>query len=194
MAKVMKPDALEKAIQMSLLYGKSADDIGKELGVTPTAIRRNVDIFKLVQAQDWDTLEYKILVYHYGEPVVKWASEKLGVEVPEKIWWAFVRNANERYEKKTKELPAQEQTEKEQTVLPLDEPKNDNDAVYFIRILEELTKTNELLTQLMDVVVPKYVSDIKDSIGVNADIIRADVGEVVKNTECIKNNTRKRGL
>lgn len=185
MGKVLKPETLEQIIQMSLLYGKTREETAQAVGCSSVAVCRTVDIFKLVQTQDWGTLVYKIGTSHYGEPTVKWASEQLGVLVPQVVWDAFddaraVRETN-------RVLP-------EQTVLPMEEPKKDNDAVYLIRILEELTKTNELLTQLMDVVLPHYVSDIKDSIGVNADIIRADVGEVVKNTECIKNNTRKRGL
>lgn len=184
MGKVLKPETLEQIIQMSLLYGKSREEIAQAAGCTPNAVSRTVDIFKLVQVQDWETLVYKIKISHYGEPTVRWASEKLDVTVPQIIWDAFesardVREAN-------RVLP-------EQTVLPLEEPKG-NDGLYFIRILEELTKTNELLAQFMDVVIPKYIADIKDCIGVNADIIRADVGEVVKNTESIKNNTRKRGL
>ena len=66
-----------------------------------------------------------------------------------------------------------------------------NESVYFCRLLEEIQRQNELLEQLIDVVIPKYVSDVKDNLNANFD---AQTAEIKKGLDAVAANTRKRGL
>ena len=61
-------------------------------------------------------------------------------------------------------------------------------------MLENMVKLNELMEQLMDVVIPKYVGDIKDNLNVNTDVICERLKSCEDKLEAIKANTRKRGL
>ena len=46
----------------------------------------------------------------------------------------------------------------------------------------------------MDVVIPKYVGDLKDNLNVNADVICERLKSCEDKLDDIKANTRKRGL
>ena len=72
--------------------------------------------------------------------------------------------------------------------------QDDNNRLFFIRMLENMVKLNELMEQLMDVVIPKYVGDMKDNLNVNADVICERLKNCEDKLEAIKANTRKRGL
>ena len=61
-------------------------------------------------------------------------------------------------------------------------------------VIAEQKKTNELLEQLFDVVIPKWTSDIKDNVNVNSDLQNQTLKRIEDKLEGIKINTRKRGL
>ena len=61
-------------------------------------------------------------------------------------------------------------------------------------MIETLAKTNELLEQLMDVVIPKYAIDIKESLNVNADLVTQRLKNCEDKLDKISYNTRKRGM
>jgi len=70
----------------------------------------------------------------------------------------------------------------------------ENERVFTLKMLEYIAKTNELLEQLMDVVMPKYCGDLKDNVNANCDIICERLKSCEDKLEAIKANTRKRGL
>jgi len=79
--------------------------------------------------------------------------------------------------------------------LPAPEPKKeDNTALYMIKLLEAVNKQNELLEQLYDVVIPKWTGDMKDNVNVNADMLNQSLKRIDDKLEAIKINVRKRGL
>ena len=59
---------------------------------------------------------------------------------------------------------------------------------------KELNKQNNLLEQLLDTVIPHWANDLKDNANANADTIVERLNEEIRISECIKQNTRKRGL
>lgn len=71
---------------------------------------------------------------------------------------------------------------------------SENERVFTLKMLEYMAKTNELLEQLMDVVIPKYCGDLKDNINANSDIICVRLKSCDDKLEGIKANTRKRGV
>lgn len=61
-------------------------------------------------------------------------------------------------------------------------------------LVAEQRKTNELLESLIDVVIPKYVVDIKDNINANSDVLNHTGLECADKLEAMKLALRKRGL
>lgn len=62
------------------------------------------------------------------------------------------------------------------------------------QIVSALNTQNELLTQLIDTVLPRYVGDLKDNVNVNADLIGQRVKGCEDKIEAIKLALRKRGM
>lgn len=62
-----------------------------------------------------------------------------------------------------------------QTVIPTAEPSKDY-TVYLSTLIVKQTETNELLTQLMDTVIPKYVSDIQNELSIIPDYTQTLMG------------------
>lgn len=75
-----------------------------------------------------------------------------------------------------------------------EEAPKGNDALYFIRILEELHEQNQLLRDLLDVVIPKWAGDLKDNQNANSDVLCGILKEQGQALDAIRCNTRKRGL
>lgn len=65
--------------------------------------------------------------------------------------------------------------------------------LYLVKLIEALVKQNELLEQLMDVVLPKYICDLKDNLNANTDLISERLKNCESRLEKIAVNTRKRG-
>ena len=62
------------------------------------------------------------------------------------------------------------------------------------QIKAALDKQNELLESLLDVVIPKYVGDLKDNINVNCDVLNQSAKSCDDKLEAIKLAFRKKGL
>ena len=62
------------------------------------------------------------------------------------------------------------------------------------QIVAALTAQNELLTQLIDTVLPRYVGDLKDNVNVNADLLAQRAKGCEDKLESIKLGMRKRGM
>ena len=78
---------------------------------------------------------------------------------------------------------------------PKPEPKKeDNTGLYLIKLLEAVNRQNELLEQLYDVVIPKWVGDMKDNVNCNSDVLSQSLKRIDDKLEAIKINVRKRGL
>lgn len=62
------------------------------------------------------------------------------------------------------------------------------------QIVSALSAQNELLTQLIDTVLPRYVGDLKDNVNVNADLLAQRAKGCEDKLEAIKVGMRKRGM
>ena len=133
------------------VFGKSQATIADEQGVGATTVLGIVRAFDAVRNEDWDKC---IQLYNAGVSAyfLQWSAKRLDKKLPEKV-------ENTLSEKKRKEAAANNSKSKE------------NENVYFIRVLEELMKQNELMQQLIDVVIPKYTEDTRVAIMKNAVVL-----------------------
>lgn len=168
-------------IQQRMIYGKDMATVAQDVGVSPQTVNRIEKVFKYMRGGEYDKIASAVERNDCGWDYIEWAANCCGIPVPETIWHA----KNRRDAKK-----------KEQEKEPAAKPKTEehNEALYFTKLLEEVTKQNELLLQLLDVVIPKWTQDLKDNINVNADVMCERLKACEEKLEGIKINTKKRGL
>jgi len=166
------------------VFNRKNTDIAKDLNCGISTVTAVTQMFKLVKAQDFEHIR-AILKTDAGRiKQLKWAAAKLNVEIPEDV-------LNAKMKKPTETVP-EETVIKELKTAPVIAEKNE--SLYFVKILEALNKQNELLEQLCDVVIPHWCADMKDNQNANCDIISSRLASAEKALECIKVNTRKRGM
>ena len=192
MDKIRKPlteEDYEKIITSKLIFNKTISAIAEEMGIGETSVSVVGMIFGVCQKKDWpravDMIENKS---GYPISVFAWACKRLGIEMPRAL-----KDANDRKNEKARQEYQAKQAKKaaaeEEEVKP-----QQNDSLYYIKILEALNSQNELLLQLIDTVIPKYVQDMKDNNNANADMLHNALKEIGDACEGVKINTRKRGL
>lgn len=174
------------------VFGESAQSIATAVGITDQAVNNCVRIFDYVKAENWELLISTISRNKgVGEGSVRNAADLCSKKIPEEVFTAFAER-QKRYKEPTK---AEEPMKAEETQ-KAEEPKQPgtpNDGFFFVKILEALHTQNELITQLMDVVMPKYACDIKDCLNVNADLLCERLKSIEAHAEKVSYNTRKRG-
>lgn len=184
---VIKDDIYERIITDRLVLGKSPDTIAEEIGFGKTSVYNTVTVFSAVRDCDWNRCVAMIENQNFPIAPFTWAARRLGIELPDAVTDAYETRAKKRAE-------AQKQAEAQKTETKKEEPAPDNSALCLLKILEQLNRQNELLEQLLDTVIPHWANDIKDNINANFDTAVDRVNEVIRIGECIKQNTRKRGL
>lgn len=183
-------------------FGKSIQAISTDTGLSRATVERVVKAYKIVKGNDTQA-ELEYVKAGYRLYYLELAAMKIGAEIPEEVRFAYdvklseaAANQRERKAKKTAE-PAEERPELPADVYVVSEPykevQTQNENLYLCKVLEALAKTNELLETLMDVVIPKYVNDLKDNINVNADIVSEQLKNSDAKLEKVVINTRKRG-
>ena len=180
-------------IHDALLLGKDNEAVAQTVGCSSTTVAECVKVFTLLKDGNIDDLLH-IIRRNTGSPTaktVKLAAMSLGIDVPDEVAQALASRKTVRNTKKSV-------AEAAEPVQVIETPKNTtvehNEQVFFCRLLEELHKHNELMEQLMDVVIPKYVADLKDNLNVNFDAVTQSLKRAEDTLEGIKINTRKRGL
>lgn len=159
--------------ELSVMYNRS-----------DTTISACLKAFDLVRDAAWEEAAHAIGEKSIPNYMLQWAAEYLNAIVPDAVNEAYKRTL----EKQRAERAALKKPQNETAPI-----KQDNDKLYFIKILEALIKQNELLESLIDVVIPKYVCDLKDNLNVNTDILSEHSKKQSNLLEAIKVNTRKRG-
>ena len=189
----------EKIITDRLVFGKPIKQITAELECSNTFVFNVVNVFNATKEQDWNRAQ--ALIANQAVPLMafEWAAERLGVKLP-----PILSQVYEERKARIRERDRAKTQQKKDDVQPEEQPqkpeceqkaeKSDNTGLYLIKILETLAKQNELLEQLMDVVIPKNVQDVKDSLNANSDMLRDGIKDCKDTLEGIKINTRKRGL
>lgn len=189
----------EKIITDRLVFGKPIKQITAELECSNTFVFNVVNVFNATKEQDWNRAQ--ALIANQAIPLMafEWAAERLGVKLP-----PILSQVYEERKARIRERDKAKTQQKKDSVQPEEQPKkpegeqkaekSDNTGLYLIKILEALAKQSELLEQLMDVVIPKNVQDVKDSLNANGDMLRDGMKNCEDKLEGIKINTRKRGL
>ena len=172
-----------------MVFGESRAHIAESYEVTDQAIGKLIITFNLVKVQDWDAIIDRLRKGLSNMPHVVWAINRLHIVCPTEL----MQQLQDAYEiacsrKKTQRL--KKGTESEQPVVET----SDNTGLYLLKILEALNRHNELMEQLMDVVLPKYIGDIKDNVNANADVLSGHLKTCEQAMEKVVCNTRKRGL
>lgn len=177
----------EKIITDYFVFGKKQAAIAEELGGNSQIVSIVVNGFRAVKDADWDYVIKKIGA-NQSIKIYAWAAGRIGTTLPPEVIYAYEKRrmlASAKYKKAQEKKKLPPATPEKPTV------QEKNETVYFCRLLEEIARQNELLEQLMDVVIPKYVSDLKDNQNANFD---AQTAEIKKSLDQIAANTRKRGL
>lgn len=174
-------------IIVDYLFGKEPRQIAQYMDISKDTARRIVLAYEIVKGEDWNAaLAY--VKNGYRLKYLEWATRRKGITLPQEVVKAYDEFLASRNTAEPKE-PEQIEIDTNPCVL---EP-NGNDGLYLVKVLQALNKTNELLEQLMDVVIPKYVVDMKDNQNANADIISERVKKCEERLEKVAVNTRKRG-
>lgn len=167
-------------------YGMGVNATARDLETSPSVVSGVFSAFDAVKATDWEKCCQLISKSRLSLDLFKWAAEKTGVELPEMVTEAYNnRLATDKARAAMGKTPVEP--------VP-DRITAENERIFTLKMLEYMAKTNELLEQLMDVVMPKYCGDLKDNVNANCDIICERLKNCEDKLEGIKANTRKRGL
>lgn len=201
--KNMNAERYEKIVTDRLVFGKPAKQIAAELGIGETAVFTTLSAFNDVKEQNWSHALAMLTNQNVRIGLFEWASERLGIELPQSLTAAYNQrlakmaqlNREKRARQKADEAPEPTvEPEEEPTPEPPKPEKPDNTSLYLLKMLEAINQQNELLSQLMDAVIPKYVGDLKDNVNANCDSLFNQIKDNGEKLEAVKINTRKRGL
>ena len=212
--KVMKIDEFRSIIWSHVMSGKKPSEIALETGRSKQTIFACCQAFLLLRDGNTEELIRRAdTAYNtsYSDVIIKLAAETLGIEIPADVQQMMqarndLRKARAAKQDEETTLPPAEQAPSlaqggqragqaaaPTGAEPAPTPKG-NDALYFIRILEELHEQNQLLRDLLDVVIPKWAGDMKDNQNANSDVLAGLLREQGQALDAIRCNTRKRGL
>lgn len=193
---------LDQIVFRVFVLGQDRKLVSQSMGFGLSTVTAAAKAFELMRKGEMEQLARTVHTDpgHYSEKMITQVASMLGIEVPECVADALrdLRKKREvkRQATKAEKLILQTQVVEEPTpAQPVKEaPEAKNETLYFCRILEELARQNELMEQLMDVVIPKYIADLKDNLNVNFDTVTQSLKRAEDTLEGIKINTRKRGL
>ena len=190
--KYIKSEDFDRII-MHNAYGSSPEQIAHELDCSDDTVKRVLRAHKIVKTQNWEEAKRFIANGHRIKHL-KYFAEKMGVEIPEDVYQAYDIWKVTSSGAKIKEAEQEQKDDAPVQEVLDDFSKAQNDNLYFCKMLEALAKQNELLEQFMDVVIPKYAGDLKDSMNVNSDLVTQRLKNCEEKLEKITYNTRKRGM
>lgn len=178
----------EKIVFDKMVLCKKTEEIAKELDAPQSSVGNFITVFMAVQTKSVARV-VDLVWKNYSVPAIRWSYNKLGYEMPKEVLDA-ITSKNDAKRKSNLEIIKKEEAAEKPAEL---KPEN-NDALYFIKILEGLNKQNKLLEQLLDTVIPHWAGDLKENNNVNTDLLNKQLQLIDQKVECIKLNTRKRGL
>lgn len=197
--KALNSEMYEKIVTDRLVFGKPAAEIERSLEKNVASVSAVVQAFESVRDSDWDKCIQVINTYKAPLSLFTWAAERLDAELPPTLESAYEER---KARKREYDLQKRQQAETPKAApAPAPEPeptpepkKEDNTGLYLIKLLETVNRQNELLEQLYDVVIPKWVGDLKDNVNCNSDVLSQSFKRIDDKLEAIKINVRKRGL
>jgi uncharacterized protein Yka (UPF0111/DUF47 family) len=194
--KPLNNELYEKVVTDRLVFGKPAAQIAKEIERTDSTVYCVVKAFEAVRDQDWDRAIEQLSNHNTPLSPYEWAAQKLNIELPASLGAAYEERMRKAVTAKRdlKERRASQEAAKAEEPIKEEPKKEDNTALYLLKLLEAVNRQNELLEQLYDVVIPKWTGDIKDNINCNSDVISQSLKRIDDKLEAIKINVRKRGM
>lgn len=206
-------EEFQKVVTARFLYDETYGQISFEMGLAADTVAAMCSTFTMLKNGETEELVKKMRRSHYSDSIIKLAAEALKMEIPADVLQAMAERRDaglaKRIAKKMVEeagtAPVAEETpaagpHPSAALTPspcagkAEEAPKGNDALYFIRILEELHEQNQLLRDLLDVVIPKWAGDMKDNANANSDVLAGLLREQGQAIDAIRCNTRKRGL
>lgn len=167
-------------IMKCVAAGMSVSDTCAVTGMSSATVSRVAAAEKIVRTMEWDGAKRLIKTPGYLK-YLEAASKWYGIAIPDEVLHPEPKLTEEQL--LTVQLPEQ----------PKEPAAKKNEELYLVKLIEALVKQNELLEQLMDVVIPKYVGDLKDNFNANTDLMSERLKNCESRLEKIAVNTRKRG-
>lgn len=183
MPRKFNSDTYERIITERLIFGKSSKVIAEEIGAGRSSVDAIVYGFQAVKAGDWDKVCSMIKGNSCAFGYIQWAAKKCGVELPE----AVIQAQENRYKPEQEEKPAPPPP------APAAPDHWEEEKLLLQTLIGAVKQQNELLEQLYDVVLPKWVGDIKDNVNINSDQQTQALKRIEGLVEAVKINTRRRG-
>lgn len=195
----MNAEMYEKIVTDRLVFGKPATQIAREIERTESSVFSVISAFESVRDKDWNRALASISNNNIPLSPYEWAGKKLDIELPPALEAAYQerririqeRDRLRREKQKAEETAPETAQEAPEPDLPR---QADNTGIYLLKILEAIKEQNELLNQLMDAVIPKYVGDMKDNVNANSDCLFNQLKDISDTLGFVKNITRKRGM
>lgn len=189
MGKKLTPETWE-AIIMNRAFGMSNGKSAERLETSTTSVQPTLQAFDAVATEDWAKCCNLIVTYDLGIELFQWAAQKTEKTIPPVIAQSYEKWKEDRRRKNLAAIKQKEETEAK----PAPPNGGDEMKIMMSQLLAAQRKTNELLESLLDVVIPKYVGDLKDNINVNCDVINQTAKSCEDKLEAIKLAFRKKGL
>lgn len=203
MGKKIKEADFERIVTQFFVFSLKKTQIAAELGLSDTAVGCVVNTFQLVKKGNVDAIIANVRAGTSYPSCIYWAARKLGIDMPhEQIDEAYqyrldlVRERkmmraekNQISIEKTEEPPKEEPVER----APEMRIEQHNESLFLDTLYDAITEQNALLTRLIETVLPSCISDIKDNINVNCDILAERLAKCEQYLDNIRFNTRKRG-
>lgn len=205
-------EEFQKVVTARFLYDETYGQISFEMGLAADTVAAMCSTFTMLKNGETEVLMKKLQRGHYSDAIIKLAAEALKMEIPADVAQAMAerrdaalarRVAKKMVEEAGTSFVAEESEDTSSAAEAAPSPQGEgkapaepkgNDALYFIRILEELHEQNQLLRDLLDVVIPKWAGDLKDNQNANSDVLCGILKEQGQALDAIRCNTRKRGL
>lgn len=186
MAGKLYPEDFEKVIFLSAC-GMSTAQIEKESGVSDSSVSGITRAFNAIKGKKWAMLEDLVTKSATNAYFISWASEKLNIPVPQRIFDLCNSMAEQRRAKARKE----KEDPPEQVKLDLDtEQKNENQ--FFLNLIQQLQIQTSYLKSIQNGLAEIYkamrdVKYIKENNDTNTNILCNTLEQIEKDIKDIVN-------
>lgn len=190
-------DLMNKILFARLVEGKGTQEAAMALGTSSSTVSAVTRSFLDLRDGKYDELARRLPTDASAtRPIVEYCAARLGKPLPAEVDDALnVRAAKIRERLGSGKHP--EPPKPEPAAPTIDDKVStnaNNEKVFFCRLLEEITRLNNGLEDLISVVIPKYTGDLKECINTNTDLITQRLAACEKRLEKIEYQTRKRGM
>lgn len=182
-----------------LLFKATSREVAQKYGVSTATVSRFRRVYSFVENDEWGKLKELMKTENGVRGFSEWSAERLGKVIPMDVY-----PVKESKPVKVEEPPAEEQKTEAPRQADADEQ---NTALVITSLLGMIEKQNillsqmakesreqtELLTQVIDTVLPHWVTDLKECVNTNTDLVCTQLDESKKLLDAVKCNTRRRG-